>query len=259
MIDKTLLKDKIKQFWNKKPCGTFGTMPKNPTLEYFLKIKERRYRLEPFIQKFAQFEKWNGKTVLEIGCGLGIDGIEFAKNGANYTGIDISDKSIELAKTYFDLNNQKGNLLLADDENLPFENDTFDLVYSWGVLYHTPDIRQAIKEIYRLLKSDGRLIIMLYNKYSLVGLQLYIKYAFLRAELKSNLEELYAFHHESCGTKAFTDKEVQELFYQFKEVKINNMITPYDVRIAKNIFLPKIFRLFIPPKLGFFKIIRARK
>ena len=181
MIDKTLLKDKIKQFWNKKPCGTFGTMPKNPTLEYFLKIKERRYRLEPFIQKFAQFEKWNGKTVLEIGCGLGIDGIEFAKNGANYTGIDISDKSIELAKTYFDLNNQKGNLLLADDENLPFENDTFDLVYSWGVLYHTPDIRQAIKEIYRLLKSDGRLIIMLYNN------------LYLRITLSHSLFQLHRF------------------------------------------------------------------
>jgi len=258
-MDKTLLKDKIKQFWNNKPCGTFGNIPQNIDLDYFNKIRERRYKLEPFIKQIAQFEKWQDKKVLEIGCGIGIDRMEFVKNGTDYTGIDVSEKSIELVKEYFSLNNQKTNLLLADAENLPFQDNTFDLVYSWGVLHHTPDILKAIKEIYRLLKPDGNIIIMLYNRYSLVGFQLYIRYGILKGKIRVNLTDLYAFHHESFGTKAFTDKEAEKLFCQFKELKMNNIVTPYDVRIAKNIFLPKIFRLFIPPKLGFFKIIRARK
>ncbi len=253
------LKDRIVQFWNKKPCGTFGNIPQNIDLDYFNKIKERRYKLEPFIRTIVQFEKWRGKKVLEVGCGIGIDGMEFAKIGANYIGIDISEKSLKLAKTYFNLSNQRANLLLADAENLPFQDNTFDLVYSWGVLHHTPDIQKAIEEIYRVLKPNGRIIIMLYNKYSLVGLQLYIRYGILRGKIQVNPVDLYAFHHESPGTRAFTDKEVQELFSQFRGVKIKNIVTPYDVRVSKNIFLPKIFRYFIPPQLGFFKVIQAQK
>lgn len=252
-------KQDVISFWNKKPCGTLGKIPEQPDLKYFNRIKERRYKLEPFIRLIVQFEKWQGKKVLEVGCGIGIDGLEFARNGADYTGIDISKKSLELAQKYFSLNNQKANLLIADAENLPFLDNTFDLVYSWGVLHHTLDINKAINEVYRVLKPSGKIIIMLYNKYSLVGLQLYLKYALLKGKLKSNLDELYALHHESLGTKAFTDKKAQELFSQFKEVKIKNIVTPYDARIAKNIFLPKIFRLIIPSKLGFFKIIQAQK
>jgi ubiquinone/menaquinone biosynthesis C-methylase UbiE len=252
-------KNRIVQFWNKKPCGTLGKIPERPDLKYFNQIKGRRYKLEPFIRSIVQFEKWQGKKILEIGCGIGIDGMEFTKNGADYTGIDISEKSLWLAKNYFSLNQQKSNLLLADAENLPFEDNSFDLVYSWGVLHHTPDIRQAIKEIYRALKPNGTLIIMLYNKYSLVGLQLYIRYGFLKGNIGANLNDLYAFHHESPGTKAFTDKEVKDLFSRFRELKISNIVTPYDLRIARNIFLPKIFQLVIPSKLGFFKIIQAKK
>jgi len=252
-------KNRIVQFWDNKPCGTFGIIPENVTLDYFLKIKERRYKLEPFIKQIVQFEKWQDKKVLEVGCGIGIDGMEFAKNGSDYTGVDISEKSLELAKTYFALNEQKVNLLVADAENLPFENNTFDLVYSWGVLHHTPNTQKAIEEIYRVLKPEGKIIVMLYNKYSMVGLQLYIRYGFLRGNLRANLNDLYAFHHESPGTKAFTDKEAKDLFSRFRELKISNIVTPYDLRIARNIFLPKIFQLVIPSRLGFFKIIQAEK
>ncbi|NMB92552.1 MAG: methyltransferase domain-containing protein [Parcubacteria group bacterium] len=253
------LKDKIKDFWNKKPCGTLGTIPEKIDLEYFLKIKERRYKLEPFIKKIAQFEKWRNKRVLEIGCGIGIDGLEFVKNGADYIGIDISEKSLELAKTYFSLNGQKGHLLLSDSENLPFEDNTFDLVYSWGVLHHTPDTQKAINEIYRVLKPRGQAIIMLYNRHSLVALQLYIIYGLLKLRPFISFQKLFSEHHESPGTKAFSNKEIKSMFKEFRNVEIKNILTPYDFRIRKNTYLPIWFRKFFSSRLGFFTAINASK
>ena len=91
-------KDRIRDFWNKKPCGTFGIIPENVDRDYFDNIKKRRYRLEPFIGEIAGFNKLKGKKVLEIGCGVGTDGVEFARSGAYYTGIDASLNSLELAK-----------------------------------------------------------------------------------------------------------------------------------------------------------------
>jgi ubiquinone/menaquinone biosynthesis C-methylase UbiE len=78
----------------------------------------------------ARFESWNNKKVLEIGCGIGMDGIEFAKHGAEYTGIDLSDESIRLCKKHFDIYGQRGDIINTDAETLPFGDNTFDLVYS---------------------------------------------------------------------------------------------------------------------------------
>jgi ubiquinone/menaquinone biosynthesis C-methylase UbiE len=99
-------------------------------MEYFNKIKTRRYTLEPFILDIAKFKEYSGKKVLEIGCGIGMDGIEFAKAKADYTGVDLSDQSIALCKKHFELFSQTGNILNTDAEKLPFDDNTFDLVYS---------------------------------------------------------------------------------------------------------------------------------
>jgi len=235
-------KQEVISFWNKKPCGTFGVIPENINLDYFSKIRERRYKLEPFIRKIVRFQEWQGKKVLEIGCGIGIDGMEFAKNGADYTGIDISKESLELAQKYFNLNNQKANLLVADAEKLPFLDNTFDLVYSWGVLHHTPNPERAITEIYRVLKPEGRFCIMLYNRHSLVASQLYLKYGLLRGHPFISLKKLFAEHHESPGTKAYTNKELLRVFAMFRNVHLYNIVTPYDLRISKNSYLPSFFK-----------------
>ncbi len=253
------LKPDIKKFWNKKPCGTFGNIPKDTNREYFDKIKTRRYRLEPFIFDIARFNEHIGKNVLEIGCGIGMDGIEFAKNGAIYTGVDLSDESIKLCKKHFEIFKQCGNILNIDAENLPFENESFDLVYSWGVLHHIPNMQKSIDEIHRVLKQNGKIAIMIYNKYSLVGLQLYIVYGLLKLQIFKKFNDLYFNHHESRGTKAFTDKEALMMFKEFKDLRVYNIVTPYDLRISRNAFLPKIFQKFIPSRFGFFKIIIGNK
>lgn len=252
-------KKQIIQFWNKKPCGTLGRIPENVNLEYFLKIRKRRYKLEFFIPKIVEFDNWAGKKVLEIGCGIGIDGMEFAKRGADYTGVDISETSLRLAKKYFALSNQQANLLLADAETLPFQDNTFDLVYSWGVLHHTPDIQKSINEVMRVLKPGGQCIIMLYNLHSLVAFQLYILYGLLKGKLFTDIKKLFSEHHESPGTKAFSNSEIKLMFKDFSDVRIQNIVTPYDCRIGKNNYLPVFFRKIIPSKFGFFTVIKATK
>jgi len=251
-------KNQVAQFWDSKPCGTLGIVPENPALEYFINIKNRRYKLEPFIFDFARFNKWKDKKVLEIGCGIGIDGLEFVMAGADYTGIDISEKSLDLAKKYFELNNKKGNLIIADAEKLSFADNSFDLVYSWGVLHHTPDIKQALKEVYRVLKPKGEICIMVYNRHSLVAIQLYLLYGLLKCRPFINFKELFAKYHESPGTKALTIKEIKGLLSSFKNVKIKKMVTPYDLRIGKNLYL-SLLRKFIPSFCGFFTVIFGKK
>lgn len=253
------LQNEIQKFWNKKPCGTFGNIPDILNIEYFEKIRNRRYRLEPFIFEIAKFKDWENKKVLEIGCGIGMDGLEFAKNGANYTGIDLSDKSIKVCKEHFKLFNQTGEIINTDVNNLPFDDNTFDLVYSFGVLHHNSSMQKGIDEVFRVLKPGGKIEIMVYNRYSLVGLQLYLVYGLLKLKPFINWKTLFFNHHESIGTKALTDNEAKEMFKSFKNLKVYNIVTPYDVRISRNKFLPSFFQKLIPSCFGFFKIITGEK
>ena len=102
--------------------------------------------------------------MLEIGCGIGTDAARFAEAGADYTGVDLTDAAIELARKRFELFGLKGRIEVADAENLDFPSDSFDVVYSHGVLHHTPDIEAAVREIHRVLKPGGRAIVMLYHR-----------------------------------------------------------------------------------------------
>jgi ubiquinone/menaquinone biosynthesis C-methylase UbiE len=102
--------------------------------------------------------------VLEVGCGLGTDGAQFAKAGAVYTGIDLTDAAIDLAKRRFELFQLPGTFRVADAERLDFPDNTFDIVYSHGVLHHTPDTAAAVREVHRVLRPGGKAIVMLYHR-----------------------------------------------------------------------------------------------
>lgn len=253
------LKEKIQSFWNKKPCGTFGDLPNKYDKGYFERIRKRRYALEPFIFQITNFNTSKGKKVLEIGCGIGNDGIEFAKAGAIYTGIDLSSKSVELCKENFSFENLTGDIINVDGENLPFEDNTFDIIYSWGVIHHAPSMENVIKEIYRVLKPGGRITIMIYNRYSLVGLQLYILHGLLKLKPFAKWDNLFYNYHESIGTRALTNAEAKKMFYSFKNLELFNVVTPYDLRLSRNVFMPKIFAKLVPSCFGFFKILKGKK
>jgi SAM-dependent methyltransferase len=102
--------------------------------------------------------------VLEIGCGLGTDGAQFAKAGADYVGIDLTDAAVDLTRRRFQISQLCGKFLTADAEQLDFADNSFDIVYSHGVLHHTPDTSGAVREIHRVLRPGGRAIVMLYHR-----------------------------------------------------------------------------------------------
>jgi SAM-dependent methyltransferase len=158
------LKERVRVFWQEHPCGTKFSDAEMGSREFFERVEEHRYAKEWHIPIAADFESTRGLKVLEIGCGLGTDGAQFARAGADYTGIDLTDASIELARKRFELSGLNGQFRVADAEKLDFANETFDLVYSHGVLHHTPDIESAVREIHRVLKIGGRAVVMLYHR-----------------------------------------------------------------------------------------------
>lgn len=160
------LKSQVRAFWNEHPCGSKFAREEIGTAQFFRAIEEHRYATEWHIPEMVDFPRWRGAAVLEVGCGMGTDGVQFARAGARYTGIDLTPRSIEIVRGRFALENLPGNLQVADAENLPFEDNYFDLAYSHGVLHHTPDTARAINELHRVLKPGGRALVMLYHKNS---------------------------------------------------------------------------------------------
>ncbi len=252
-------KESVQQFWDTTPCGTGDINIEPETLEYFEAISEKRNKLEPFIADYAQFNRWEGKGVLEVGCGAGSDLLRFAKAGSLITGVDLSSHSASLAKTRLRFYNCQGNVLIADAEQLPFKAGSFDLVYSWGVLHHTPDTEQAIKEVYRVTRTGGEVCIMLYHRHSLVALQMYLRYGLFAFKPLRSLKDILAKHHESPGTKAYTAVETRKMFSAFEDVKIKFRLTPYDLRYKRDGYFPSWVGKFIPQRLGWFMVIRGRK
>ena len=158
------LKQRVRAFWQTHPCGTKFSDAEIGTPEFFERIEAHRYGKEWHIPVAANFAATRGLKVLEIGCGMGTDGAQFAKAGADYTGIDLTEAAIELARKRFALSHLNGEFRVSDAENLDFDDESFDLVYSHGVLHHTPDIAAAVSEIHRVLKPRGQAIVMLYHR-----------------------------------------------------------------------------------------------
>ena len=158
------LKERVRAFWQEHPCGTKFADAEPGSPRFYELVEEHRYTKEWHIPAAADFSSAAGLKVLEIGCGLGTDGAQFAKAGADYTGVDLTEAAVELARKRFEISSLPGKFQTADAENLEFADDSFDLVYSHGVLHHTPDTAGAIREIHRVLRPGGRAVVMLYHR-----------------------------------------------------------------------------------------------
>ena len=167
MINQPTLND-VKNYWNQRPCNIRHSKNEVGTKEYFDDVERRKYFVEPHIPNFANFNQWSGKKVLEIGCGIGTDAVNFARAGANYTAIELSSESLKIAKQRFKIFGLKGNFIECNAEELTtvIPENHYDLVYSFGVLHHTPKPEKAFAEIKKILKTTGELRIMLYARNS---------------------------------------------------------------------------------------------
>jgi ubiquinone/menaquinone biosynthesis C-methylase UbiE len=255
----------IIDYWDRAPCGTRGFITDINSKEFFTLTERRRYELEPFIPQKVHFERWQGKKVLEIGCGTGIDALQFLRQGAKICAIDFSKQSVNIARnrvSTFGFNAQC--IFVADAERLPFSDNQFDLVYSWGVLHHTPNIEKAVTEIYRVVRPSGKICIMLYHKPSLVALQLYLLFGLFALRPFRGIDEIIARHLESPGTKAYTRPQARRIFKRFGDLKIDSVLTKYDFRYKRDRykrdkFLPGWVEKLIPNSLGWFMVIRGLK
>lgn len=221
-------KKAVEEFWDRASCGE-DLYLQNQQRDGYLEHARRRYELEPIIEEFADFAATAGKRVLEIGVGLGADHMRFAAAGARLSGIDLTSRAVEHTRRRLTLFGLSSTLACGDAENLGFESDSFDYVYSWGVLHHSPDTGRAISEVHRVLLPGGVAKIMIYHKWSLVGYMLWVRYALLRLRPWMGLTEVYARFLESPGTKAYSRSEARRMFASFKSVQIRIWLTHGDL------------------------------
>lgn len=273
------LKENVKNFWNKKSCGEAQYLNEETLTGYSLQLI-KRYQLEPEIIEFMNFKQCADKKVLEIGVGLGADHQMIAQSqkptadiqNPMLYGIDLTERAVAHTKNRFAALGLHSELQVADAENLPFDNDMFDMVYSYGVLHHTPDTQKAIIEVLRVLKPSGTAKIMIYHKHSVIGLMLWIRFGLLRGQPFRPLKDIYHHHLESLGTKAYSIKEAKNLFKGFKEISIETSLghgdlltsqagqrhTGVALTIARKIWPRWFLKLFFK-KYGLFMRITARK
>ena len=168
----------VRNYWDANPCNS-NYSHQQQRKKYFDEITHKRFHgREWHVPIIARFEEFEGKDVLEVGCGIGTDGLEFAKHGARYVGIDLSPNSIKLAEERFMLSNAKGIFKVVNaEERLPFQDASFHHIYSFGVIHHTVHPEALVDEVYRVIKPGGTITVMLYNRSSI---NYYIEIMFLR-------------------------------------------------------------------------------
>jgi len=258
-------KEAVRDFWNAEPCGTRYL----EQAEDFEAHRRARYQLELHIFEFAQFQASQGLRVLEVGVGMGADYLEWLKAGAHATGVDLSAASLEKARGRCEQAGFEPDLRLADAEQLPFPDNSFDVVYSYGVMHHSPNTQECVLEALRVLKPRGQARIMVYHHPSITGLMLWLRYGILRGE---SLRQSVFNHLESPGTKTYTKTEASALMKDFQNVQTSVVFSPGDLLLHQpsvrfqSGFYRMVWRVF-PRKLvralcrrwGLFLLISATK
>lgn len=249
-VDTQETKGLVRGHWEENPCGAVDDFEQG-TKEYFDSVEENRWAVEPFIPSFAQFWRWRGKRVLEVGVGQGTDFLQFARAGAELSGVDLTSAAIDLTGRRLAYEGLEADLRQADAETLPFEDDSFDLVYSWGVIHHTPNTEGALAEIRRVVAPDGEARIMLYSRRSWVALGHWLRYGLAAGKPTRTFTEVLRDHMESFGTKAYTQAELERMFSDWREAHYTRWVTPYDRRVGGPLADA------LGPRFGWFVGIRA--
>ncbi len=207
--------DTVRDFWDSRPCNIRHSDKKIGEKEYFEEVEQRKYFVEPHIPRFAEFERWKGKRVLEIGCGIGTDTMNFARAGADVTAVDLSDRSLEIARErarVFGVTNVRfvnGN---AERLRESLAIQPYDLVYSFGVIHHTPNPDAALRELRRYLAPGGTLKLMLYHRTSWKMLWVLLKYGKGAFWKHDALIARWSEANSGCPvTYTFTRRELERL------------------------------------------------
>lgn len=197
----------ITTYWDKRIHDLAITTHPVGSPGFFHELNDYRYEKLNYLPRLVDFTTYQGKKMLEVGCGAGIDLVHFARAGANITGIDLSTTAIGLANKNLEQNGLSGDLRVMNGEAMQFPADSFDVVYAHGVLQYTADAEKMIAEIHRVLRPGGEAILMVYNRNSWLNL--------MRAVTKVPLE-----HEDAPVLKKFSNSELKQLLSPFKEYRI---------------------------------------
>jgi cyclopropane fatty-acyl-phospholipid synthase-like methyltransferase len=234
----------IKSYWNKQPCNINHSNESGLSKKYFDEVRKKKYFVENHILKFADFKKYKKKNVLEIGCGIGTDAVEFIKNGAKYIGVDYSDESIKICKRRIEilkLINNNAIFIIDNCEELKRIKKLkkkFHLIYSFGVLHHTQNMKKAFNQIYEIADKNTEIKIMLYARNS------YKKF------LLNDTDYRYEAQKGCPVVHTVSDEDVNNLIKnKFKVVKkYQDFIFPYKIKPYKNNRYIKINHFRVMPK-----------
>lgn len=227
------LLEEIRKYWNehihdlelaKHPVGTKG---------FFHDLDEYRFDKLRYLPSVVNFDNYAGKRLLEVGCGVGIDLVRFARGGAEVTGVDLAEQSIDLAQKYFAHEGLSGDLLLGNGEELNFEDNSFEVVYAHGVIQYTAHAQKMVDELYRVVKPGGEVIMMVYNRKSWLN--------FLSETLGVALE-----HEDAPVLKKYTIAEFRQLLSKFSRITIIPERFPVKSKLQKGL-KAKFFNWFFVP------------
>lgn len=263
-------KQKAREQWSADPAGAvYGREHEFGTREFFDTVERHRYtEYAPWMADVMGFDDFAGKRLLEVGCGMGTDLLQFARGGARVTGVDLTPRSIEISRHHLTLYEQRGDFAVTDAEKLPFEDESFDVVYSNGVLHHTPDTAGAVREIHRVLRPGGLARVMLYHRnswnywFEIVLHRGLLRGQLLRGQTTEDIMSRYVEVNEGEGrplVKVYSRRQARELFSMFREVtvQVDQLIRP-ELYLAGRLVPERLFT-GLRHTIGWNVIISARK
>ena len=162
--------DTVRDFWQSHVNNEYYTDAARASEEYFDEIEDRRYRTHYHLPELFASMDGHGQKLLEVGCGIGVDSIQLAKRGYQVTAVDLTENALAVARQFAEQRGVSIDFRLGNAEGLDFPDASFDAVYSFGVLHHTPDIQRSVAEVHRVLRPGGTAYVMLYHRDSLVNL-----------------------------------------------------------------------------------------
>ncbi len=243
--------ESVREFWQTHINNEYYTTQHRGSTEYFDEIERRRYRWHYHLRDLFQELEGSSGRLLEIGCGIGVDSIQLARCGFDVTAVYLTESAIDVARAFSEARDVRIDFRVSNAEKLEFGDKSFDVVYSFGVLHHTPQIEKAVAEVHRVLKPGGTAYLMLYHRNSLVNL---IHRLFrLPYESPRNLEDRCPVVY------TFTRRAAADLFKAFSRVEVHTDY-PFTYGFRHVVFgLPKSLLHFLGRSIGWHIMIRATR
>jgi 2-polyprenyl-3-methyl-5-hydroxy-6-metoxy-1,4-benzoquinol methylase len=250
--------DDVQRFWDERPCNIRHSPKPVGSREYFDEVEARKYFVEPHIRRLAEFERWRGKRVLEIGCGIGTDTMNFARNGAHVTAVDLSRESLAVARTRAQAYGLEDQVRFyhanAEELSATVPVEPYDLVYSFGVLHHTPHPERAVAQLRRYVRPGGTVKVMLYHRYAWKVLSILLTHGRGRFW---RLEEIVAENSEAqtgCPVTFTYDRKSARRLLEDHDLRVVDLwvdhIFPYSIpEYVKYEYKRVWYFRYLPPRL----------